>query len=100
MEGSIENAVSSDYVKCTHMHAVRKVVQQYVLPRQRPKATNLRLVKHKDISAWAAAIAWANTQPGNTPAGFDTCARSAYTETAGTWSRISILVFKPQLALG
>lgn len=60
-------------------------LEQHVLPRQRPDASNLRLIRQKDLPDWANGIARANVQPGNTPRGYGTCARFAYSQNGRRW---------------
>lgn len=60
-------------------------LQQIVLPGQRAQASNLRLVEHEELPAWAGSIAATNTQSGAIPRGFGVRARFAYTENGQNW---------------
>jgi hypothetical protein len=75
-------------------------LQQIVLPQQRAEASNLRLLEHEDLPAWAGSIAATNTQSGSSTRGFGVRARFAYTENGQNWQEdfyCVVLVSRPQM---
>ena len=60
-------------------------LRQVVLPRQRPGAVNIRLIRHRDLPEWADSVAAASDQGSGTIRGFGTCSRFTYIENGEAW---------------